>query len=122
MINKYLTGAILWALLILVLTLTPGKSVPDYELFSYDKLGHAFIFFVQAYLLSMGLYTKFKDPVRKRNSALIGIFVACIFGFLIELIQRFIPDRSMDIYDAIANVGGSFLCLPLFYISNKLKA
>lgn len=122
MLNKYLIGSIVWAILILILTLTPGKSVPDLTIFSYDKLGHGFVFFVLAFLLISGLYENLKDSVRKKNAIYIGMLVAATYGFLIEVVQSVIPDRSMEMYDALANIIGSFLGLLLFNIRNKLKA
>ena len=122
MLNKYLIGSIVWAILILILTLTPGKSVPDLTIFSYDKLGHGFVFFVLAFLLISGLYENLKDSVRKKNAIYIGMLVAATYGFLIEAVQSVIPDRSMEMYDALANIIGSFLGLLLFNIRNKLKA
>lgn len=122
MLNKYLIGSIGWAILILILTLTPGKSVPDLSIFSYDKLGHGFVFFVLAFLLISGLYENLKDSVRRKHAVYIGMLVAATYGFLIEAAQSIIPDRSMEAYDAIANIAGSFLGLLLFNIRNKLKA
>jgi VanZ family protein len=46
--------------------------------------------------------------------------VSCaIYGLLIEGIQNFIPGRSMDWVDAVANVAGSFLAIGVFYLLNK---
>ncbi|MBL6446908.1 VanZ family protein [Fulvivirga sp. 29W222] len=122
MLNKYLIGSIIWAILILILTLTPGKSVPDLSIFSYDKLGHGFVFFVLTFLLISGLYENLKGSIRKKRAIYIGITIAASYGFLIEGMQSIIPDRSMETYDAVANVAGCFLGLLLFNIRNKLKA
>lgn len=118
--NKYLIGALLWALLILVLTLTPGKAVPDIGLFDYDKLGHAGIFMIQSYLLIKGLYER--DARKNRVSKYVwsGSVTAVFYGFAIEYAQSFIPDRGMEFYDAIANIIGSFFGVTLFYLHNKL--
>lgn len=119
MTNKYILGAILWALFILMLTLTPGKSVPDITLFSYDKIGHAFVFFILSLLLSKGLFDA-------KGSVLIAVGVTLIastfYGLGIEIVQDFIPDRGMEWFDALANLIGSFLGVSTFYFGNKLKA
>ena len=108
-----------WALLILILTLTPGKYVPSYSLFSYDKLGHAGIFFIQALLLML-LFDHIKEWGFWR-SVITGMLISMTYGFIIEGIQGMIPDRSMDIFDAIANIAGSFLAPVAFYVLNKTK-
>ena len=117
---KYLVAALAWAVLILVLTLTPGKSVPDLTLFDYDKLGHAGIFLIQSYLLIMGFYKKSPGREGIHKYAIIGCTLAILYGFLIEFMQNFIPGRSMEVYDAVANIIGSFFGLVLFYFHNKL--
>lgn len=120
MFNKYIIGSFIWAILILVLTLSPGSALPDIKIISYDKLGHAFIFFVFAFLLISGIYEQ--TGVQKAKAVVIGAVVAAMYGFIIEGIQHFIPDRSMDILDAFANIVGSFFGLGLFYVRNMFKA
>ncbi|TRX55574.1 VanZ family protein [Fulvivirga sp. M361] len=118
--NRYLIGAVAWALLILILTLTPGKAVPDIGLFDYDKLGHAGIFMVQSYLIIMGLYKVNPLKGNRLKYALSGLVIVVLYGFAIEYAQSFIPDRGMELYDAIANIIGSFFGVTLFYLHNKL--
>ena len=117
--NKYLVGALIWASFILVLTLTPGKSVPDLSLFDYDKLGHAGIFLIQSYLLITGLYIR-SGIKSKTRYVLIGSVTAVVYGFMIEFIQQFIPDRGMELLDAIANIIGALCGIGLFYLQNNL--
>jgi VanZ family protein len=114
----FLIASVAWAVLILILTLTPGKYVPSYSLFSYDKLGHAGIFCIQAVLLMLTLRHHYEWKIK--NSILISMAVTIVYGFIIEAIQGLIPDRSMDIYDAIANITGSFLAPLVFYLVNKV--
>lgn len=112
-------GALVWAAFILILTLTPGKSVPDITLFSYDKLGHAFVFFVFSLLLSKGLH---KSNYKVIAAMSVSVIISGFYGLAIEIAQDFIPDRGMEWFDAFANVFGSFLGVGAFYLSNRLKA
>ena len=114
----FLIVCIAWALLILVLTLTPGKYVPSYTLFSYDKLGHAGIFCIQAILLMLTFHHY--SHLSFKRSVIYGMGLSILYGFIIEGIQDLIPDRSMDMYDAIANIAGSFLAPFVFYLVNKI--
>jgi len=112
-----LIACIGWALLILILTLTPGEYVPSYSLFSYDKLGHAGIFCIQAVLL----IATFTIYGRNSTSSIIsGMVISIVYGFIIEGIQGLIPGRSMDMYDALANIAGSFFAPVVFYVLKKL--
>jgi hypothetical protein len=121
--NKYfrlfiLVSCIGWALIILILTLTPGEYVPSYSLFSYDKLGHAGIFCIQAvFLMLTFLYV---SGWKIRRSVILGMVISIIYGFIIEGIQDFIPGRKMDYYDAAANIVGSFFAPVVFYLLNKV--
>ncbi|MDX1627946.1 MAG: VanZ family protein [Fulvivirga sp.] len=116
--NKYFVGALLWAVFILVLTLTPGKSIPDLTLLSYDKLGHAFVFMILSFLISKG----FQELRRKALiSTVTTLVITTFYGFLIEFSQDYIPDRNMDWFDAIANIIGSILGVLVFYLSIRIK-
>ena len=119
--NKYYIASILWALLILILTLTPGKSIPDLELFSYDKLGHMGIFMLQAYFLVSGINFDKKNKNSVTKSLLLGLLITEIYGASVEVAQHFIPDRSMDIMDLLANSLGVILGGVIFYLSIKLN-
>jgi VanZ family protein len=105
-----------WAILILFLTLTPAQHIPKNEIFGYDKLGHAGIFCIQTLLLMLTLT---RSGVTIRKSVVISVVACAIYGFAIEGMQQFIPGRSMDWFDAVANITGSFLALGLFYLLNK---
>lgn len=120
--NRYLLGAIAWAIIILILTLTPGKSVPDISLFDYDKIGHAGIFFIFSFLLITGLYKMDQRPQRVAKVVVIGLVSSVVYGFAIEFIQDLIPDRGMEWYDAVANILGSILGVCLFYVRYKQTA
>jgi len=119
LLNKYILAAILWSAGILVLTLTPGKSVPDVSLFSYDKLGHAFVFFVHSAFVSKGV---FEITGRRLFSIIVTLLISIAYGLSIEVAQYFIPDRGMEWFDAVANILGSFLGIGLFYIINRKKS
>ena len=94
----------LWAVIILALTLTPGKYVPPQELFSYDKIGHAIIFLVLTFLFTSGL---FRNNGSVGKSLVIGLGLTVLYGAGIECAQEFIPDRGMEFMDLVANCTGS---------------
>ncbi len=51
----------------------------------------------------------------------IGFILAVLYGIVIEFIQDLIPDRAMELFDALANTVGSFLALLLFKALNSKK-
>lgn len=92
--------------------LTPGEKIPEVALFDFqDKAIHLISFFLLAYLWSgVGIKKEqinYRNPRIWQNFILFGIF--CGIGF--ELAQQFIPNRSFEIMDMIANAIGASLGL-----------
>jgi VanZ family protein len=108
---RYKLPLLVWALTILVLTLMPGKNLPHVPLWSFDKLAHAFVF---ALLMLLALRAKFKQQ-KSGNPYAAYLFLSCVFyGMLIELIQNYIPGRSADFNDVIANTVGVLMGFLLY--------
>ena len=119
--NKFLLGSILWALLILILTLTPGEHVPEIGIFSYDKLGHSGIFGILAFLISFGLKEKKSVTLSIKRIMWISLVFTLVYGSGLEIMQHFIPGRAMDYVDGIANAAGAIGGVTLFYLVNKIQ-
>lgn len=105
--------AITWLVILAFGMLTPGEKIPEVVLFNFqDKAIHLISFFLQAYLWT-GVGIK-KEQVNYRNPKIWQNFL--LFGILIaiglERLQQFIPNRSFEIMDMIANAIGA--CLGLF--------
>jgi glycopeptide antibiotics resistance protein len=112
MLLKHIKWALLWALLILILCGMPGKDIPHIsflELLSFDKFVHAGIFFVFILLTIRGFVRQTSHPKLQRAAKPIAFTFCVIYGALMEVMQgTMFEDRSMDVYDFIAN---SFGCL-----------
>lgn len=108
-----LLPAITWWVITLVLMCTPGRDFPSLgswtELISLDKLIHIFIFGLMAYLFSRAAASWNVSKAYKKQ-LFIKIAMACAtWGLTIEFIQHyFIPGRSLDFYDFIADAAGCF--------------
>ena len=109
-----------WGVVILLLTMTPGSAIPDYTVLTYDKLGHAFFFGVLVFLLTPGLKTQGRYEGLKKSAIVVSLLLANLYGFIIEYVQSFIPERSMDYYDALANSTGTLFGIAAFFLCNKL--
>ncbi|MCB9170497.1 MAG: VanZ family protein [Flavobacteriales bacterium] len=115
--------AVLWALLILVLCLIPGKDLPDwdwFDLFDLDKPVHFTLFGVQMVLTALAFHPQYADPAG-RSKALGLAFGACVaYGGLTEVMQgALLMGRTADITDFIANTLG---CLAgLVYLRRRAK-
>lgn len=114
--------SILWALVILVLTLTPGKHVPQIGIFSYDKLGHTAIFGILSFLIPYGLVRIQSIKFSLKRILWISFVFTMLYGLGLEIMQHFIPGRAMDYVDAIANTAGALGGVALFYAVNKINS
>jgi VanZ family protein len=106
MILRYLWPAIVWSVIVLILTLIPGEKLPDVPIFGIDKVVHFFIFGLLMILTAFGLYKISRQANSIQNPILISLLYSTLFGIMIEVIQPYVPNRSFSVYDIIANVIG----------------
>ncbi len=103
----------------LLLTLLPPGNLHGPSIFEYDKIGHFLMFFGWTFMLGLSRIIRKKQPIRLWIVFLIG----ALFGIAIEITQGILPyDRSASLYDAIADVIGSFSAVLLLkYIQTNLS-
>lgn len=94
-------------IVLLILTSLPGKDLPDLKI--NDKIIHFTAFFVLGFLLYLSLKIQDKSFNIKKYSLLAALAVLIVYAFLDEQHQRFIPGRSCDTADMIADIAGGFL-------------
>jgi len=94
----------------LLLTLLPPDNLQGPSVFQYDKLGHFLMFFGWTFMLGLSRIIRKKQPVR----LWIVFAIGALFGIAIEVTQGLLPyDRSPSVYDAIADITGSFCAVLL---------
>ena len=97
--------AVLWHVVLTVLTLMPGKDLPQVDIVDFDKVAH---------LGAFGLMTWLYLRTRIARPAIIAAGCAT-YGALIEVMQGALTaDRQADPYDALANAIGCVLALLIF--------
>jgi VanZ family protein len=102
----------LWLAACSVAMLTPGSSLPEVAVFSFqDKLIHFVLFFVLAYL-SAGLGIREKKHIWRSKRLWMNFLLLALFPSIgLETAQHLIPFRSFDLNDLIVNVLGIILGL-----------
>ena len=95
---------LLWAGVILFGTSLPQAVVPV-QTSQFDKIAHFSIYTVFAYLLTRQLL----DITTRWRSAAIAVAIAVVFGALDEWHQRFIPGRSTEFADWMADSAGAMV-------------
>ena len=121
--NFYYIIPTIWALIILILSLLPGKDMPSFslwEMVNSDKVAHFGFYGIQAYLLARGLFLT--NPQMKGSSIFMWAFILVVaYGGLIEVMQGTLcADRYADILDFLANTIGAGLGLLIYRFYPKL--
>lgn len=117
---KYLWPALVWTLIILILTLTPGEKLPEVGIFQIDKLVHFFVFALLMFLAAYGLKKLFLVRNIKGNIILVSAIYSFGVGVMVEILQLFVPNRSFSVADIIANSIGTGIGYFVFnYVRHK---
>lgn len=120
--KKFLPG-IAWFFIVGILTLMPGKDVPDISwfdsIFGFDKIVHT-VLFGGLTLLFCFPYFKAHFTLQQKINFFIRISLASIvWGITVEIIQKyFIPGRDFDLLDWAADSIGVLVAL---WISIKIQ-
>lgn len=108
---------VIWTLITLFLTLVPGRYIPHYGIFSFDKLGHTALLFGWTYLLGLTMIDARKLAVSR---IVLATFFGIFFGGLIEILQYVLPfHRDADIFDFMADLVGCLIALLLLFASKR---
>ena len=95
---------ILYWLLIFVLTSLPGNDLPNVKL--SDKIEHFLAFGGLGFLLNLSLRIQNKFTLVKKYPAWSIILIVSAYAALDEIHQIWIPDRTCDIKDWMADTVG----------------
>ncbi|MEL6719389.1 MAG: VanZ family protein [Bacteroidota bacterium] len=105
----------IWAIFILIVsTVGVGVNLPNTlsDIISWDKVAHAFVYFVLAYFLFKG----FQAKTSNRKSNIYAFLISAGYGILMEIIQySFFPNRYFEFLDILANIVGTIASLSFIY-------
>lgn len=111
--------AIAWLLLMCILFVIPGSALPEQNWFAdiqLDKWVHIGLFSVLVFLWASAF-----DLGLPSNSWIV-IAIAILYGIAVEFVQKtWIPNRSFDLYDVVADAIGSVVGLIVWLRSNRKK-
>jgi VanZ family protein len=112
--------AAFWLLIMTVLFVLPGSAFPEERWFDkvyFDKWVHVGLFAVLLFLWRSSI----ASPIKSYSMMLLCI--ALLYGLSIEVIQgAWVPNRSADIFDVVADMTGSLLGILMWqgvYKKNK---
>jgi VanZ family protein len=118
---KYRFPAFFWALVIFVVSSIPSTKLPNIALLHYDKLIHAMIFFILGLLVYRALEPPAREITFNWQRAFIVVLCVIIYGASDEFHQGFVPGRSKDLWDLIADAIGGVCSVLFMYLMSKRK-
>lgn len=117
---KYQFPAFAWMGIIFILSSIPGNYFPEQPFDLFDKLVHACLFGILTYLIYRGFQYQDKSAFFKNFSIAIAFLICVIYGIIDEIHQEYVPGRSPDITDALADIlGGGFVSLYLLFFNYR---
>lgn len=110
----WLAAAGVWTIAIGVLSLFPSDRLPPIPPFpGADKLFHA------AFYLVLGFCWVSSRRAPTPRSIRTFVILIAGYGLLLEIGQRYVPGRSYDLLDAVANAGGAILGAVIPYFRSQ---
>jgi len=106
---------ILWTIVVVGVCVVPGNEIPSPPIINIphlDKIVHAGLYFILT-VFSVKSFSRQKlVPILNQKPYQSAFVYAVVLGVIVELVQHyFIPTRSGDILDALANSTGSLLAI-----------
>jgi VanZ family protein len=119
--SRYQLPLFIWAAIIFwfsSLTTLPHIKIP---IIGADKLAHISVFFVFCWFSRRALFFQTALPILKRRSLVCAFLLTCLYGYFDEVHQLYIPDRTCDYFDMLADAIGALLFVILFTILDRRK-
>lgn len=104
---------------IFVMSSIPGDNLPKSEFEFSDKLVHAVVFMGLFILFFYSLKYQSKSVTLRKNSLSFAAIFSALYGLTDELHQRFVPMRSCELADWIADVTGVIIGMILTAIIER---
>lgn len=109
---RFIPG-IFWFIVVLITIIIPRQDIPKGSewldlILDLDKMIHAVMFGILAFLFMYPFVSSDHSNHRKQRFLFIIALVTCIWGYITECIQLFVPGRSYDMVDWTADSLGCF--------------
>ena len=119
---KYYLPALVWAAAIFVASSIPTADIPRSVIFTQDKLLHLLVYFVFGFLTHRALNNDSAGTWLRSRASLVTVLIVALYGASDEYHQYWVPGRSMDIFDWVADVSGAILFVILaMYLTRRKK-
>jgi VanZ family protein len=109
-----------YAALIFILSSIPHLTPPKLEFILFDKVIHFILYSFLSYLLFFAFFKTQKSLFHK-NAHLFSISIGILYALTDELHQKFVPGRSCDFFDFLADGIGVVLIQIILWWRYKTK-
>lgn len=118
--NKYLRYYLLinWLFFILIVTGFPTLPYDGTVVSWHDKIFHMLLFGVLAYLI---LYSLAAHKIGIKISILISILFSALASAGVEVMQSYVPGRTVSEYDFYAGLLGIAIFIIFYYVKREKK-
>ena len=120
MVLRYNTFTVVWALIILGLTLLTGETHSNMSISMLDKIVHSFMFGTLSFLMIVGFKKQSEYTYLHFHAVAVAIAITVLYGTLIECLQLAVPGRCFEWLDVLANSVGAILGYVMFLVIYKL--
>lgn len=118
---RYQLPLLIWAVVIFILSSFETTSHIETPIIAEDKLAHISIYFVFCWFSRRALFFQTRSYLLKRWSLVVAFLLSCLYGYLDEVHQLFVPCRNYDYFDMLADAIGAILFIISFVLINKWK-
>jgi VanZ family protein len=120
--NKFLRWlpAVLWATVIFLLSSMSYPPTPGPDFPWKDKVGHWMIYCTLGWLVARALRRAHNLTLPK--TFVLAILIGSAYGASDEFHQRFVPHRSCELFDWVADTLGGIAGAAVFYAYETAKA
>jgi len=123
---KYNIPTLLWATVILFLTLLPAASMPQvpvWKLISFHTAAHAAVFSLLAVLMLWGFKKQRHYFFLQQNAGRFTFLLSFLFGVLIEWLQSTLAwGRQGDVFDILSDVIGTVAGIIFYNLLSRQPA
>jgi VanZ family protein len=117
---KHGLPALLWAILIFVLSSVPRLPHPIVEFEFSDKIYHVVEFFILGYLLARA-GVNLSTPDKEGRAIYVAVLLGIIWGGIDEIHQAFVAGRDSSFLDGMADAIGVVIAGILFWWKVRRK-
>jgi VanZ family protein len=118
---RFQMPAILWAAVIFVASSIPASKLPRFVHLINDKVIHFSIFFLLGILVYRALEPKVTPAGFDWRRLVIAISAVILYGISDEFHQVFVPGRTVDAFDALADSLGGVSSALFIWLNYRRK-